>query len=306
MGLEVRQLGFQRARTRGVALALFGSALWGISGTVAQSLFQRHGFSAEWLTVVRLLASGIIILTYAFRREGKRVLSLWSDKSSRISILVFGILGMLGVQYTYFAAIDHGNAATATVLQYLSPVLITGLLCIRLKKLPSLMIGISVALAVLGTFLLVTGGSFTQLSISGWTLFWGIASAFAAAFYTLQPHKLLMKWGSLIIVGWGMLIGGVGFSFVHPVWVVSGDWSWMSGISVLFVILFGTIIAFLCYLESTKYISGAEASIFASVEPLSAALLSVFWLHVSFGLFEWLGTLCILVTVGLLSFIRKD
>ncbi len=32
---------------------------------------------------------------------------------------------MLGVQYTYFAAIEYGNAAVATVLQYLGPAIIT-------------------------------------------------------------------------------------------------------------------------------------------------------------------------------------
>jgi drug/metabolite transporter (DMT)-like permease len=48
------------SRNKGIALVLTGAALWGVSGTAAQYLFQQQGFSPEWLTVVRLLLSGII------------------------------------------------------------------------------------------------------------------------------------------------------------------------------------------------------------------------------------------------------
>jgi drug/metabolite transporter (DMT)-like permease len=70
---------------------------------------------------------------------------------------------------------------------------------------------------------------------------------------------------------------------------------------VLFVIIFGTLIAFYCYLESLKHISASEAIVLASAEPLSAAALSVLWLHVTFGWTEWLGTILIIATVFLLS-----
>jgi drug/metabolite transporter (DMT)-like permease len=36
-------------------------------------------------------------------------------------------------------------------------------------------------------------------------------------------------------------------------------------------------------------------------EPLSAALLAVFWLGVSWGGMDWLGTACILATIALLA-----
>ncbi len=36
----------------------------------------------------------------------------------------------------------------------------------------------------------------------------GIASAFAAAFYTTYPSTLIARYGTLPIVGWSMLFGG--------------------------------------------------------------------------------------------------
>lgn len=293
------------SRTKGIVMVLIGAVLWGISGTVAQYLFQYSGFSPEWLVVVRLLISGTILLLLASIKGKQRIGDIWKDKRDVSSLVLFSIFGMLAVQYTFFAAINHSNAATATILQYLAPAMISCFLAIRAKRLPTLKEFAAVILALVGTFLLVTKGSISSLSISGIALFWGLASAVALAYYTLQPLRLLAKWGSAIVIGWGMLIGGVSFSFVHPPWNFVGQWSLNAFLAVLFIIIFGTLIAFFCYLESLKYISASETSILASVEPLSAAFLSVVWLHVSFGLEEWLGTFCIISTIFILSFVKN-
>ncbi len=290
-----------KPRIKGIMLVIIGCTLWGISGTVAQYLFQKKGFSPEWLVVIRLLVSGLILLLYAFLKGSQDIWKIWKSKHNCLSLISFSIIGMLGVQYSYFAAIKYGNAATATILQYLSPVIITCYLAIRTKKIPNSQEAIAIILAMVGTFFIITKGNIHSISISKLALFWGISSAFAAAFYTLQPRSLLNKWGSTLVVGWGMLIGGIAFSFIHQPWNFTGKWSIPSIFAVIFVVLFGTLIAFYCYLESLKYIKPTETSVLSSVEPLSAALLSVLWLHVPFGIPQCLGTVCIIVTIIILS-----
>lgn len=289
------------ARRKGIALVLFGTILWGVSGTVAQYLFQNKGFNPEWLVVARLLASGILLLLSSFLFGKTNIWKIWSSRHSILSILLFGLFGMLGVQYTYFAAIDEGNAATATLLQYLGPVFITAFIALKTKTIPNAKQIFAITLALAGTFFLVTSGNFHELSISKLALFWGLASAVALAFYTLQPIRLLHQWGSAIVVGWGMIIGGVGMSFIHPPWKIVGEISPSSILAIIFVILFGTLIAFYCYLESLKYLSATETSLLGCAEPLSAAVLSVIWLHVPFGIFEWIGSFCIMATIIILA-----
>lgn len=293
------------SRTKGIILVLIAAIFWGISGTVAQYLFQQQGFSAEWLVVTRLLSSGAILLFFSSIVKKQNIWSIWKNNRDLVALILFGIFGMLGVQYTYFIAIQYGNAASATVLQYLAPVLITCYLCIQTKKFPAKYEVTAVLLALVGTFLLVTNGNIQTLSISKPAFFWGILSAFALAFYTLQPGGLLSKWGSLLIVGWGMMIGGISFSFIHSPWEFQGHWSVPSFLAVFFVVIFGTLIAFFCYLESTKYIRASETSLLACAEPLSAAFLAVVWLRVPFGLGEWLGTFCIVLTIFLLTAVKR-
>lgn len=292
-------------RIKGIILVIIGAMLWGISGTVAQYLFTKKGFTPEWLVLIRLLVSGVILLLYSYMKSKQNIWTIWKTKHDALNLICFSIIGMLGVQYTYFAAIKYGNAATATILQYSSPIIITCYLAIRTKKFPDLQEIIAIGLAIVGTFFIITKGNIHSISISKLELFWGIASAFAAAFYTLKPRSLLIKWGSILVVGWGMLIGGLAFSFIQQPWNCTGTWSISSILAITFVILFGTIIAFTCFMESLKYIKPTESSILSAAEPLSAALLSVLWLHEQLGIAQWIGTACIIITIIILSRVKN-
>ena len=292
-------------RAKGIILVLIAATFWGVSGTVAQYLFHQQGFSTNWLVVTRLIFSGIGLLLFSQFVAKQNIWSVWKNKQDVVRLIIFGTIGMFGVQYTYFAAIEHGNAATATVLQYLAPVIIVCYLCLRAKSLPAKQEVIAIVLALFGTFLLVTKGSIHSLSISGPAFFWGILSAFALAFYTLYPGSLLSKWGSLMTVGWGMTIGGFGFSFIHPPWKFQGHWNLTSFLAIVFVVVFGTLIAFFCFMESLKFINASEASLLACVEPLSAAFLAVVWLNVSFTPAEWIGSFSIIATIFILSTAKR-
>lgn len=288
-------------RNKGIFLVLFGATLWGASGVVAQYLFHTKLLTPEWLVVVRLLSSGLLLLAYDFIKTRDSIFYIWKIKHDRNQLLSFSVFGMLGVQYTYFAAINYGNAATATILQYLMPVIIVCYFTARYKKRPNGLELISIFLAMLGTCLLVTKGDFESLAISPLALFWGIASAFGAAFYTVQPKYLLSHWHSPLVIGWGMFIGGIVMSPVKPPWEFTGIWDMNTLLGILFIILFGTIIAFYSYLESIKYILPTETGALASAEPLAAVILSIYCLNTPFGLVDLIGGLCIMATVFILA-----
>jgi drug/metabolite transporter (DMT)-like permease len=295
-------------RYRGLAMALVGATLWGLSGTVAQRLFQNEGFTPGWLVTMRLLIAGILLLIIGcFRKNFNQVFAVWNSRKDRIRLVIFGIFGMLGVQYTYFVAIQTGNAATATLLQYLAPLFIMVYLAIKYNRIPSFQEFIALGFALLGTFLLVTNGSIHQLSVSSASIAWGLSSTVAFAFYTLYPSGLLKRWGSEVIIGWGMIIGGITLCPFASPWQIKGQhWSVITGLSVAFVIIFGTLIAFYLYIDSLQYITPTEASMLTSAEPLSAVAASIIWLRLPLSLFEGIGGLCIVSTVFMLSLHPKN
>ena len=172
----------------GFASAVAAATLFGVGGTFAQFLFQQRGVNIDWLVTMRLLSSGAVLLLISAMRQGRRILAVW--RTDAVALILFGLLGMLAVQYTYMAAIQDSNTATATVLQFTAPAMIAVWLALAGRRLPSGREAAAIGLAMLGTFFLVAHGKIGALSISPPALFWGVASAVAAAFNSLQPRML--------------------------------------------------------------------------------------------------------------------
>lgn len=294
----------QKKRLVGFALVILGAFFWGIGGTVAQQLFQKFGIEVNWLVSTRLLIGGIgLLIIQAIFKDRKQIVDVW--RTYPLKLPIFGLVGMLAVQYTYMASIHHGNAAVATLLQYLAPVMIIFWVVIRGQSKFTQKDGITVTLALTGSFFLLTNGSLNTLAVSVPAIIWGLLSGVTLAFYTLYAIPLLKSFDSLVIVGWSMLIGSVFISFIHPPWridvsVFTGEmWLYLS-----IVIIFGTMLAFWFYIESLQSLSAKETSLLGNIEPLTAVLATVFWLNVPFGRFQWLGTALIIFMMVYLAFAK--
>ncbi|MGJ7921753.1 DMT family transporter [Neobacillus sp. LXY-4] len=294
-------------RLKGIFLVITGAVFWGIGGTVSKKLFQQYQIDVDWLVTIRLLIAGFLLLTVQFfRNERSQILGVWKTRRIAIHLIIFGLLGMLSVQYTYMASIKHGNAAVATLLQYLAPVMIIVYLIFRKQTVLTRRDLMTVCLALLGCFFLLTNGSISQLSVPTLAIIWGILSGIALAFYTLYAIPLLAKYDSLVIVGWAMIIGGFALSFIHPPWLMdSKSLTLEAYLYLVFVIIFGTMIAFWFYVESLQSLSPKESSLLGSIEPLAAVLTTVFWLKEPFGFIQWVGTACIIGMILLLA-LKKE
>ncbi len=77
------------------------------------------------------------------------------------------------MQFTFLMTIEKSNAATATVLQFLSPTIIVAWFALARKARPTPLVLGAICTSLAGTFLLVTHGNPTTLSISPAALFWG-------------------------------------------------------------------------------------------------------------------------------------
>ncbi len=96
---------------------------------------------------------------------------------------------------------------------------------------------------------------------------------------------------------------GSGLVFLlPPPWTAPwSDWEMGTILLILLVVVFGTLVPFLLYLDSLRFLQPSETGLLSCAEPLTAAVLAVWWLGVPFGPGEWLGALLITGTVILLS-----
>ncbi len=286
---------------RGIFCTLAGGTFWGFSGACGQYLFSNYHINSSWLTVVRMLGAGVVLTLVSFLSQRDKLIGIWKRRGDAVQLVLFSLLGLMFSQYSYLNSIFYSNAGTATVLQYLGPVLIMALVCVWSRKLPSGREAAAVILAILGTFLLATHGNPNTMALSRNGLIWGLLSAVSLACYTLLPSKIIPKWGSMVVTGFGMLIGGMVLACLIQVWRIPVALDARGWLAVGGVVLMGTIFAYTLYLQGVADIGAVRASMLASIEPVSATLFSVFWLHTQFQWIDLVGFVCILATVFLLA-----
>lgn len=298
----------RKNKTIGFILVILGASFWGIGGTVAQRLFQQENIEVGWLVSSRLLLAGIVLIfIYKITHREDSIFAIWRTKKNAFRQILFSLVGMLAVQYTYMASISLGNSAVATMLQYLAPLFIMAYYALTRQSKLTKHDGIAVTLTIIGTFLLLTNGSLSTFSVPTMAILWGILSGLSVAFYTLYAVPLLQQFHSLLVVGWAMLVGGTVMSIFHQPWQIDlSTWTFATTSYFIFIVVFGTMLAFWFYIESLHYLSPKETSLLGSLEPLAAVITSVLWLHIDFGLFQLLGTLLILCMILYLTTFQNE
>lgn len=262
---------------RGYAITTFAAICWGFSGVCGELLVKRYAVDPEWLTSIRMVLAGGLLIAFILGRDkglSTKHRQLLHTRADWVSMLVYTVFGLIANLYTYLIAVKSSNAGTATVLQYLGPILIVIWVCIRSKRRPHLTEVFAVLLALVGTAVLATHGNIGELVITPAALYWGLGCALALALYTLLPTKLIRKYSSDLVVCYGMLLGGTLMSLVTMVWQVhvqtsAGFYLYMVGMVVL-----GTVVAFVLFLQGVQDIGAVNASLIACLEPVAASLFS--------------------------------
>ena len=281
-------------KKKGILLAVSSGILWGGSGTTAQYLFSYSPLTPYLLTGIRLLFTGLIMLAFCAVIMKENIFKIWQQAWSIKQLLWFSFLGMVPSQLAYFQAIKYGNAATATVIQFLGPLFIIIILAISQRTWPRRVDLISITVAFLGVFLLVTRGHFDRLALSPLGLIWGLLAALSQAGYTLLPSKLLKNFDTVLVVGWSMLLGSA--VFAPCLLQTKVTFTFSSLIAVSYVVIGGTIFSYLFYLQSLRFIAPPIAGMLSAFEPLTAAILSVALLGLKLNLAEMIGILLVLGT----------
>ena len=295
----------KRYEVIGIILTLLGATLWGVSGTSVQFVGNFRNMNLEWLLTMRLITAGFLAVLYGWIRQGNMIFNVFRNWRDTLSLIVFGVFGMALCQYTYFRSIVIAGAGIATVLQYLAPSMIIIYLLVRYGKRPSTGEIISVILALAGTICLMGNNGFSFESFRSDVLFWGLLSAIGVAVYSVSPVRLLATYGTIPIVGFGMLLSGLvaAVLFHQPhsyatwdIWIVVGCFN---------VVFLGTIVSFNAYLEGVKRIGAVPGSILSSIEPISAAFFGWALLGNQFNWIGILGMAMIIATVIIIALEKR-
>lgn len=150
---------------KGSIMVFIAGIAWGLSGVCGQFLMSR-GMNVSQLISMRLLISGTVLTAIAATKYRENLVKVLRSKGALVGILLFAVLGFLMNQYSYLVAIDYTNAGTATVLQYMSPIVVLFFVALKERRIPEINEFLAIFFAVLGTFIIVTHGRLDGLAIT--------------------------------------------------------------------------------------------------------------------------------------------
>ena len=289
----------------GIILTLLGATLWGVSGTSVQFIGNFRNMNLEWLLTMRLITAGLLTVLYGWIRQGNAIFNVFRNWRDTLGLVIFGVFGMALCQYTYFRSIVIVGAGIATVLQYLAPSMIIIYLLVRYGKRPSTGEIISVILALAGTICLMGNNGFSFESFRSDVLFWGLLSAVGVAVYSVSPVRLVATYGTIPIVGFGMLLSGLVAAVLFHQPYSCATWDVWTVVGCFNVVFLGTIVSFNAYLEGVKRIGAVSGSILSSIEPISAAFFGWALLGNQFNWVGILGMAMIIATVIIIALEKR-
>jgi len=285
----------------GSIFVLAAGTLWGSMG-----VFVRH-FSAAGLGAMEIVwfrnLFGLLFLSIYMALFHRDLLKIrWKDLWCFVC-LGFGSMFLSNV--TYNTAIQHTSLAVAGVLLYTSPIfvmLFSALLfreAVTKRKLAALVI------VFLGCVLVSGIGGDSQISTMG--LLWGLSSGITYASYSIFSRFAIERgYGSWTITFWAFFFCFIAcscfcdWSLLGAVWTSPAEVGWAAALGII-----TSFLPYVLYGLGLQTMENGRASILASVEPVVAALFSLFLFHEPMGLSNAVGILLVLTAIVILSQQKK-
>lgn len=292
---------YQKNIFKGTIYSLLSGLIWGICGILGEYFFAHYQVSSGWITSMRLLVAGSVVLILSSFQLRSQLFDIWKKRKNYLPFLAYAILGIFSVQFFFYLCVEYSNATTATILQFISPIFILLYNRIIYKKKASKSAIFYVLIAMIGVFLMATKGDLSKLSITPLALITGLLSALGLMFNVILPQRFAKNYGFVPTVGWGMIIAGLFSNVLYPVYEISFQLDAISILICLTIAFLGTAFAFFLSMKAVSLVSPLVVSVVSASEPLSSAILSVLFLGMVLDGFLVLAMILIIVPMIFLS-----
>jgi drug/metabolite transporter, DME family len=282
------------APSRGTAIAaVIGAAvLFGTTGTA-----KAKGPSATDAYVagaLRLAIGGPLLWWYAARRSPGAARPPW------MTVLASGACVAM-YQVCFFAGLDRTGVAVGTVIAIGAGPIFAGVLgAVVFGERPSMLWGLSTALAVAGGIVISGLGGSARINVAGAVLV--LAAGLGYAGYTVVSRSLVVKgYDASTSLGMAFTVGAM---LVAPIYVLRPIGWVFTGrglLLTLFLGVFPTFIAYALFAVGLRTLSGATVTTFVLAEPATAVLLARFVLGEDLVDRHWIGIALVLAGVALLA-----
>ncbi len=285
------------ARDRSALALVTAGILWGTGGLSGAILAREAHLSPLSVAAYRLLIGGGLAIILLAVSGGLRGLPRTRAAVGRL-LLTGALLGFF--QGSYFLAVQYISVSIATMATIGTlPVFVALGGTLRTRRRPDAATLAAITAAVTGLILLTWSPDGVT---TGWRLTAGICFALLAAAgfaaLTLLTTRTIEGLDPLRTTAFGMLTGGL---LLTPIALTSGMALPLRPATLATAAYLGSVptaVAYTAYFRGLRTAAPVFAAIAALLEPLTAALLSVFVLGERLSVAGWCGAALLIVALG--------
>lgn len=214
---------------------------------------------------------------------------------------VLGVLGVAVSNYFYYVAIQRINVAVAIIVQYTAPVWVLVYVVIRGQQKLSLQKIAAVAMALIGTALvigLVGSGSISTFRVDAYGLIAALLASFSFAFYNVGGHRILARYDRWRVLVWTLTSAAGFWLVINPPWKIAAahyqpaQWIFLFVFSMLSVLA-----AFSLYFLGLQHLEPTRAIIASCLEPVFSIVLAALLLGEIVHAMQAVGILFVLAAI---------
>ena len=279
-------------------------SLWGGSASLAKFLFQTR-YDPLIITQTRSSLSFVLLAAY-FLVVDRSVFRIRAGELYKFALV--GVIGIALTNFTYYFTVRESTVATAILVQNVAPVvvMIYAVAVSKEEELTGIKL-ISLVLALCGCFFAVSGGSLSDVRLSGWSLLTAPVSMLTYAFMLIFSKRILRQYRV-----WTLLVGGLGFAavfwlIVNPPWAIAAkgygfaDWGIFLGFAVASILL-----PYIFFAKGLKILDATTTGILTTLEPVIAIMVAWFTLGESINAVQVAGAAGVVGSVLLLQVRRES
>jgi drug/metabolite transporter (DMT)-like permease len=283
----------------GTLLIIVAACFWGCMGIFVRKL-TAYGFNPIQIVSIRVTLATVFFFAVLLFKDRKGFRLALRDIPLFLGL---GLGSVLLFTVCYFSAISIMPLSTAAILLYTSPIWIMLMSAVFFKEKMAKRKLIALALAFAGC-VLVSGISGEGITLTGLLL--GLGSGIGYGLYSILGTVALRKYSPYTVTAYTFLIAGIGSLFIadpkdmSDKYIASSDHVWLI---VLFILtaLITAVIPFLSYTLGLRSVEAGKAGIIATIEPLVATLVGIFFFCESLTVMSAAGIVLILCAVVILN-----
>ena len=276
------------------------------SNYILGRLTVSHGIDPFSISFLRWSLACLIILPFAYKK-------LWLERNIIAKnwplLVLFGWLGICNYNLFLYIGLTSTTVTNAVLLNSIMPVMILITARLLLGSKTSWLQNTGILISTLGAIIIVSRGSldtFLHLTISKGDL-WIITAAVSWAIYSVL---IIKRPKDMSLIGFFACTALIGTLFQAPLFFLFGssslgDFTVTDWLAIVYMVIFASIGAFLCWNIAIQKLGPATAGHFIHLLPVFSITLSVIFLGESLLSFHFVGITLIFSGIFVATILNK-